>query len=150
MRERVLRFRHADYDSNVSKKNMDLAYALTWKAAITLSGVVVDLLTGKIAELNAIRTINFFPNYGNLFLDWKFQVVEEFELRIAFANVNDSFCQVSRTGSSLGPVVAHNSRIGPSGKRFLSDQCKLSIRIRPVKWLVGNVGIKAATLTQIG
>jgi hypothetical protein len=47
-------------------------------------------------------------------------------------------------------VVTHNSRIGPSGKRFLSNQCKLRVGIRPVEMISGQWGIKALTLTQIG
>jgi hypothetical protein len=96
----------------------------TGKIAVALPGIGFDLLFGEIAELYAVRAINFPGNSGNLLFNGEVQVIKEFELGFALAGGDESFRQFPCTSATLSPVIADNGSIRATSQSFLSDELK--------------------------
>jgi hypothetical protein len=104
----------------------------TGEIAVALPGIGFDLLLGKITQLYAVRTINVSGNGGNLLFNGLAQVIEEFEMRFALAGSDQRFCQLPRTGATLGPVIADNGSIRATNQCSLPDELKFGGGIGPM------------------
>lgn len=131
MREGVLSLRHTDYIT----LNQPIFLAdttetrLTGKVAISLAGVGFHLLLCELAELDTICTVNFLGDDLDLLLDRQIQVVEELEVRLAFADSDDGFSESTGTHATFRLMIADDSRIGTSSERLLTNELELSRRV---------------------
>lgn len=102
---------------------------LTGKVAVSLAGVGFHLLLCELAELDTIRTVNLLGDDLDLLLDRQIQVVEELEVRLAFADSDDGFSESTGTRATFSPMIADDSRIGTSSERLLTNELEFSRRV---------------------
>jgi hypothetical protein len=104
----------------------------TGEIPVALSGIRFDLLLSEVAQLYAIGAVDIPCDDGNLLFDGEVQIVKGLELGFALASSDQSFCQLSRTGATLSPVIGNNGSIRTTSQCLLSDELKFCGCIGPM------------------
>jgi hypothetical protein len=96
------------------------------KGRVALAGVGCDLSLGVLAELDAVGTVHLLGDDVHLLLEAKVDIVQEVELGVILASLNDGVGKLNSSLTTTSPVVGGNSSIGSNLEGIVLDELELS------------------------
>ena len=96
-------------------------------------GIGLYLLLGEFTQFNTICTVDLFGDDRDLLLNGFVEIIQEFEVRFAFASLDDGFRKINCASPSFGPVVADNRGVCSSSSGFITYELELGGGIRANK-----------------
>ena len=97
-----------------------------------MTSVGLNLLLRRLAELDPVGAVDLLADDLNLLLDRLFEVIQELELRVAFAHRHECLRKGLGACTTLGPVVTDDRGIGTAAESELTDELKLGLGVRAV------------------
>lgn len=101
-------------------------------AVLTLSGIRLDLLLGLVAQVDAIRAVHLLGDNLNLLGQRLVDVVQELELAVTLACLDDGLGERQGTLTALGPVVGRDGLVGAGAEGKVGDELELGFRVGAV------------------
>jgi hypothetical protein len=90
-----------------------------------LTSVQVDLLPGLLAELDAVSPVHLLGDDLDLLVERQVDVVQELELGLALAGLDDSLGERDGTLTTTSPVVGWDGLVGAGRQGVVLDELEL-------------------------